>query len=703
MKKNLDFILEIGTEELSLQDMRHSLKELPLLAEEILTRNNISFKKTLSFATPRRIVLYLKGIADRQADNLIEVSGPPKDIAFDKDGNPTEAAKGFARSQKVKVSQLVVKYVGKKEVVCAVSKKKGKPTSAILRRVLPDLLRSLSFTQPMRWGKTRLSFSRPIRWILALLDEKTIRFRVENLNSSNLTYGHRFLSPGPFRVRNPANYFDTLQKNFVILDREIRASLIRKGLEEICSLKGRKVDEDLIREAGDLVEYPALLCCSIEKQYLKILPERVIESAVKRGKGIPFRDGKGNLLPLFAIVANGSKNKGIKSSYEEVLGAKLADSKFFYQEDLRKPFEKYGEELKKIIFHNQLGTTFDRVKRMEKLAGEIGKDLGLKDIANIERGALLCKNDLATQMVREFPELQGFVGGHYGLLSGENELTSQIIEEHYLPRFPGDSLPTRKEAMAVGIADRLIAICGYLIIGIDLSASSDPYGVRRLANGLIEIVWKKRLKLHLPNLLKKTVSLFPSATESVYRGLVDFFKQRINLLLANDGIPADIRAAILIDLSDPVQIREKAISLKIWKKTSSASASLEAFSRVTNILKQAENWKIKLTAFRKELLKEEAEKKLFSHYQNMIKDLNELWKKEEYQEYLKKLEELKPSIDSFFDNVLVMEKNEVFRNNRLALLSLINQEFSKLADFSELEITNCDTGLSANFSSNIRN
>ena len=688
MKKNRDFILEIGTEELSLQDMRYSLKELPSLAEKILTENDISFKKILSFATPRRIVLNVKGIAERQADNLIERVGPPKEIAFDKDGNPTEAAQGFARSQKVKVSQLGVKDVGKREVVCAVIKKRGKSTSFILRRILPDLLSSLSFLQPMRWTETRLSFSRPIRWILALLDEKTIRFRLENLNSSNLTYGHHFLGPGPFRVRNPADYFDTLQKNFVILDPEIRTFLIRKGLEKICSLKGKKVDEDLIAESGDLVEYPALLLCSIEKQYLGVLPERVIESAIKREKGIPLMNERGNLLPSFVIVTNGSENNKIKSSYEEVLGAKLADSKFFYQEDIKKPFEKYGEEIKKIIFHHQLGTTFDRVKRIEKLASEIGKDLGLKSLAHLERGALLCKNDLATQMVREFPELQGFIGGDYSLLSGENELTSQVIKEHYLPRFPGDSLPTKKEAMAVGIADRLIAICGYLTIGIDLSGSLDPYGVRRLANGLIEIVWEKRLKLHLPNLLKKTVSLFPSARDTVYQGLVDFFKQRTNLLLSNNGIPADIRAAILIDLSDLSQIRKKAIALKEWKKTPLASASLTAFSRVTNILKQAENWNLKLCPFREELLKEEAEKTFFSTFQKMLKDLNEFWKKEEYQKYLKKLEELKPSIDRFFDNVLVMEKNETFRNNRLALLSLVNQEFSKLADFSQLETTN---------------
>ncbi len=690
MKKNLDFILEIGTEELSLQDMRHLLKEFPLLSEKILTKENIPFKKIFSFATSRRIVLYVKGIADYQAERLIETSGPPKTIAFDKDGNPTEAARGFARSQKVKVSQLEVKYVGKKEAVCAVVRKKGKPTSSILRRVLPDLLSSFSFAQPMRWGKTGLSFSRPIRWILALLDEKTIRFKLENLNSSNLTRGHRFLSPGPFRVKNPASYFDTLQKNFVILDREIRASLIRKGIEGISSLKGKKGDSDLIAESGDLVEYPALLCCSIEKEYLIILPERIIESAIKKERGIPFRDERGNLLPLFAIVTNGSKNNKIRSSYEEVLGAKLADSKFFYQKDLRKPFEKYGEELKKIIFHNRLGTTFDRVRRIEKLASQIGKDLGLKEIESLKRGSLLCKNDLATQMVREFPELQGFIGGHYSLLSGENELTSQIIEQHYLPRFPGDTLPTRTESMAAGIADRLITICGYFIIGIDGSGSSDPYGIRRLANGLIEIVWEKRLKLHLPNLLKKTVSLFPSATDTIYRGLVDFFKQRTNLLLANDGISPDIRDAVLIDLGDLVRIRKKAIVLKLWKRTASASASLIAFSRVTNILKQAENWKIKLRPFGEELLKEEAEKKLFSAYQNMIKDLPEFWKKEEYQKYLKKLEELKPAIDDFFDNVLVMEKNEIFRNNRLGLLSLINQEFLKLADFSRLTTENAE-------------
>jgi len=716
----MNFLLEIGTEELPLQDIKNSLRQLPSLAEKMLIGNEIPFKKILSFATSRRIVLFIKGIAEHQRDKLIEKTGPPKDISFDQDGKPTKTAQGFARSQKVKVSQLTVKRIGKKEVVCAVRKEKGKQTSSILKKRLPEFISSLSFKQPMRWGERELSFSRPIRWLLALLDEKTIKFQVEKLNSSNLTYGHRFLSHGPFPVKNPVDYFNTLQKNFVIPDPELRISIIEKELEKLCS--GRIYptilcdesqrynkrnfeipDKNLIAEAGNLVEYPALLLCTMEKKYLKILPGKVIESAIKRLKGIPLRDERENLLPFFVIITNGTKNERIKSSYEKVLRTKLADAEFFYQEDLKKPFAEYRDDIKKIIFHNQLGTTYDKVQRIEELATKIGRDLDLREIESLKRGALLCKNDLATRMVREFPELQGFIGGCYSSLSGENKLTCIIVEEHYLPRFPGDALPTKKETIAVGIADRLITICGYFIVGIDLSGSSDPYGIRRLANGLIELIWKKQLKLNLHNLLEKTVSLFPSASSSTYQNLVNFFKLRANLLLANDGIPADIRAAVLTDFSDLDAIRKKSEALKRWKKTSSSSAALIAFSRVANILKQAKNRGIGLVPFNEEFLKEEAEKKLFSHYQNCrgriyptrsrSGDLSHnvggisrcRYISENYFSILKKFEELKPSIDSFFDNILVMDKNVALRNNRLALLSLINQEFLKLADFSKLE------------------
>ena len=702
----MNFILEIGTEELPLQDMKNSLRQLPSLAEKMLTGNEIPFKKILSFATPRRIVLFIKGITERQRDKLIEKSGPPRDISFDQDGKPTKAAQGFARSQKVKVSQLVIKRLGKKEVICAVRKEKGRQTSSILKKRLPELISSLSFKQPMRWGETELSFSRPIRWFLALLDEKTIKFKIEKLNSSNLTYGHYFLSPGPFPVKNPVDYFNTLQKNFVILEPELRIAIIEKELEKLTPPhptpppqvgrereRGIKFNQNLIAEAGNLVEYPALLLCTMEKKYLKILPGKVIESAIKRLKGIPLRDERENLLPSFVIITNGTKNERIKNSYEKVLRAKLADGEFFYREDLKKPFAEYGDDIKKIIFHNQLGTTFDKVQRIEKLATKIGRDLDLKEIESLKRGALLCKNDLATRMVREFPELQGFIGGCYSSLSGENKLTSLIVEEHYLPRFPGDALPAKKETIAVGIADRLITICGYFIVGIDLSGSSDPYGIRRLANGFIELIWKKQLKLNLHNLLEKTVALFPSAPALTYQNLVDFFRQRLNLLLAMTGIPADIRAAVLIDFNDLDAIRKKSEAIKRWKKTPSSSASLMAFSRVANILKQAKKRVIESVPFKEKLLKEEAEKKLFSHYQNCSSRAysraakQALQLQSDYFSMLKKFEELKPSIDYFFDNILVMDKNVTLRNNRLALLSLINREFLKLADFSKIEIT----------------
>ena len=697
----MNFLLEIGTEELPLQDMKNSLRQLPSLAEKMLIGNEIPFKKIFSFATPRRIVLYVKGIAERQGDKLIEKTGPPKDISFDQDGKPTKAAQGFARSQKVKVSQLVMKRTGKKEAVCAVRKEKGELTSSILKKRLPELISSLSFKQSMRWGETELSFSRPIRWLLALLDEKTIKFQVEKLNSSNLTYGHYFLSPGPFRVKNPVDYFNTLQKNFVIPDPEIRISIIEKELEKLCrgrihptrGLDKSSPYKNLIAEAGNLVEYPALLLCIMEKKYLKVLPGKVIESAIKQLKGIPLRGERENLLPFFVIITNGTKNERIKSSYEEVLRAKLSDGKFFYQEDLKKSFSEYRGDIKKIIFHNQLGTTFDNVQRIEELATKIGRDLDLREIESLKRGALLCKNDLATRMVREFPELQGFIGGRYSSLSGENKLTCIIVEEHYLPRFPGDALPTKKETIAVGIADRLITICGYFIVGIDLSGSSDPYGIRRLANGLIELIWKKQLKLNLHNLLEKTVSLFPSAPASIDQNLLNFFRQRLNLFLTGSGIPADIRAAVLIDFSDLDAIKKKSEAIKRWKKTPSSSSSLVAFSRVANILEQAKNRGMKFVPFKEKFLKEEAEKKLFSHYKNcrgLIHQTrnNGRHKCRPYKDYLailKKFEDLKPSIDSFFDNILVMDKNVALRNNRLSLLFLINREFLKLADFSKLE------------------
>ena len=680
-------LLEIGVEELPSRFGQTTLDQIENNLSKLLKEERINFDNIEKYATPRRLTFVIKNLADKATDLEEEVKGPAKKIAVDADGNFTKPALGFMKSKGLDPENVYFKQLGNAEYLFGTIKQEGKHTSEVLKTIVPEAIKNVTFPKAMRWGGKNMRFARPIRWMVALLNNEVLDIDLEGIKSSNITRGHRFLGEKEFEVNSVEEYFEKLDKNFVVLDQHKRKEMIRKQAVEVAKSLGGEVelDEDLLEEITFLVEYPTAFYGEFDEEYVK-LPKEVVTTPMKEHQRYfpVLKDGK--LLPNFIAVRNGDSNRIdlVKAGNEKVLRARLADALFFYHEDTKKPLESFVDKLQTVVFQAKLGTVYDKTLRIEKLSQVILNELNMTESKeNTLRAAKLCKADLVTNMVFEFTELQGIMGRDYAQVSGENEEVCQGIFEHYLPRFAGDILPETNTGIALSIADKLDSIAGFFAIGIKPSGSQDPYALRRQALGILSILLDRKLSVNLNNLINAALDNYSNLEfnkEEVASQIVEFFVERVKNLFKDLGIRYDVIDAVLNNnLNDISDIHTRALELNRWLQKDELVEMLTAFNRVATLAEKATTDIVK-----EELLKEDAEIKLYNGFKEIKSNVESLLLDKKYNEALDAFATLRPLVDNLFDNVMVMDKDEAIKENRLGLLKQIYSTMLTICDLSKI-------------------
>jgi len=684
-----ELLLEIGTEEIPAGFIPSALADMESLARKELESQRIDFEGLETLGTPRRLVLVIKSVAEQQNNVEMRKVGPSKQAAFDAKGKPTQAALGFAKNQGVSVDSLKIVQTEKGEYVCAVKEEAGKPTLDLLVPLLPKLILSIPFQKSMRWADLSVRFARPIHWILALFGGTVIPFEVGNVQSGDVTFGHRFMHPDPFRVDSFKTYLEKTRESFVMVDpAERRRKIEEEMLREATAFSGKILkDEELLNEVTFLVEYPVVLRGHFEEKFLSLPQDVLVHSMKEHQRYFPVVNAEGRLLPSFLCVSNiapRDQSVVIKGN-EKVLRARLSDAAYFFQEDLKVPLEKRVNELKKVVFQAKLGTSFEKMERFRHLALWIIDqiDPGLR--ALVDRTAFLCKADLVTGMVGEFPKLQGVVGREYAHRMGERPEVAESIYEHYWPTFAGDRLPTRPIGDAVSMADRLDTIVGCFGVGLIPTGTADPFGLRRHALAIIRIILEKKYSLSLVELIDESEKLLKHKMKrpmsDVKQEVLDFFRTRYQYFLLDRGYPFDVIDAVFstgVDELLDVQGRVEALAeAKGWKDFESI---VIASKRAINILKGASPAEKMNPA----LFHEPAEKNLYQAFITTRETVETRLKKRDYRAALLEMTRLKVPVDQFFDGVMVMVEDQTIRENRLALLDQIGQVCGRIADFSKL-------------------
>ena len=680
-------LLEIGVEELPSRFGQTTLDQIENNLSKLLKEERINFDNIEKYATPRRLTFVIKNLADKATDLEEEVKGPAKKIAVDADGNFTKPALGFMKSKGLDPENVYFKQLGNAEYLFGTIKQEGKHTSEVLKTIVPEAIKNVTFPKAMRWGGKNMRFARPIRWMVALLNNEVLDIDLEGIKSSNITRGHRFLGEKEFEVNSVEEYFEKLDKNFVVLDQHKRKEMIREQAVEVAKSLGGEVelDEDLLEEITFLVEYPTAFYGEFDEEYVK-LPKEVVTTPMKEHQRYFPVSKDGKLLPNFIAVRNGDSNRIdlVKAGNEKVLRARLADALFFYHEDTKKPLESFVDKLQTVVFQAKLGTVYDKTLRIEKLSQVILNELNMTESKeNTLRAAKLCKADLVTNMVFEFTELQGIMGRDYAQVSGENEEVCQGIFEHYLPRFAGDILPETNTGIALSIADKLDSIAGFFAIGIKPSGSQDPYALRRQALGILSILLDRKLSVNLNNLINAALDNYSNLEfnkEEVASQIVEFFVERVKNLFKDLGIRYDVIDAVLNNnLDDISDIHTRALELNRWLQKDELVEMLTAFNRVSTLAEKATTDIVK-----EELLKEDAEIKLYNGFKEIKSNVESLLLDKKYNEALDAFATLRPLVDNLFDNVMVMDKDEAIKENRLALLKQIYSTMLTICDLSKI-------------------
>lgn len=681
-----NLLYEIGTEEMPAQYMPGILKEYQELAGKKLAEARIPFSTVKVYGTPRRMAFLAEGVAEKQEDSNVESKGPSLKIAFDKDGNATRAAQGFARGQGVDVKDLVQKD----GYVYAVKHLAGKKTEELLPAILDDILHSLNFPKTMRWADYDFGFVRPFRWMVALLDDKVIPVEANDVKSGREARGHRFLSNHLITIPDAAAYEKTMEDNFVMVDVDKRRETIRKQIEDLAVAEGGKaaISPDLLEEVTFLVEYPTALCGHIDDKYLRLPDCAIITPMRDHQRYFPMFDKDGKLMPKFITVRNGGKEHLdiVTHGNERVLRARLDDAVFFFDNDRKKSLAQHREGLHEVAFQHGLGNMYDKTERLQKLCDELVKATGLDaDAKAVERAALLSKADLVTGMVTEFTEIQGTMGKEYALLDNEGEKVAQAIGEQYMPRFAGDELPQSNEGRILAVADKLDNIVATFSRGMAPTGSQDPYALRRQALGILNIVADGDVHFPLRAVLAETLKNLPVEVENEARLLdevADFFAQRAKNMLLDKGVRYDVVDAVLAapGLDDLADIFVRADALSAYLETEKAADSIQAFTRVENISKN----NVVEAPVDAALFQDAAEKALYEAVKKVAAASAPLAADRKYADLLAANDELAAPVNAFFDAVMVMDKDEKVKNNRLALLNQVKKQVNQVADLSQL-------------------
>lgn len=681
-------LYEIGVEEMPSRFVESTLGQLKNNLTKALTEKRVGFSEIETYATPRRLVLVVKGLADRQADLEEEVKGPSKKIALAEDGSFTKAALGFMKGKGLGENDVYFKDLDGTEYIYATIKEAGEDTEKILCDVLGEIVKAVVFPKSMRWGGKNMRFVRPIRWLFALMNDKVVPVNMEGIIASNKTVGHRFLGAKSIEVTSIEDYLAKLEENYVILDQAKRKAIIRDQIDKVAaSINGRvDMDEDLLEEVTYIVEYPTAFYGEFDKEYAS-LPKEVVKTPMKaHQRYFPVVDDKGDLLANFIAVRNGNdyKIENVKKGNEKVLEARLADALFFFREDRKKALVDYRPQLDTVVFQEKLGTLLDKSERLYKLAGRLADEIGRgvnKDL--LERAAYLCKADLVTSMVFEFDELQGYMGMEYSKLDKEDPIVSKAIYEHYLPRFSGDEIPQSAEGAILSIIDKIDTIAGFFAIGIQPTGSADPFALRRQCLGILTILLEKNIELDIARLAELALDQY-SGVDFDKAGVVDqivaFFNDRTRVMFKDLSIRYDVVDAVLAsDEKNMSDLYARGRAINAWIDNPSLNDMLVAFNRVSTLAEKAEGLDINEVN-----LVEAAEKDLYAKFVLVDKEIVNLMGQKKYTESLDAFASLKPAIDDFFETVMVMDENLDVRNNRLALLANIYKAMLKICDLSKI-------------------
>ena len=680
-----DLLFEIGAEEIPAGFMPNILGQLKQLAETKLNDAHLPFESIATYGTPRRLALIVKGLADTSAEISERHKGPSASIAYDADGNATKAAIGFARGKGLDVADLVVED----GYIYAETKTAGVPAKDIVTDMLPQLITGLNFPKSMHWGNLDAKFVRPVRWLVALLDEEVIPVEFATVKSGNVTRGHRFLGADEITIKNAASYVDTLKENFVMVDQDARRELISKQLHDIAASKNASIvwDDDLLEEINYLVEWPTALCGGFEESYLALPDAAIITPMKDHQRYFPLVDQDGKLLPMFLTVRNGSDHsiEVVQAGNERVLRARLDDAKFFFNEDRKKPLIDRQDGLTKIVFQEGLGNLADKTERLLKLGRVFGEECGLHEDAAVvlERATELAKTDLTTGMVTEFTELQGVMGKEYALLDGESEEVAEAIFEQYLPRFAGDVLPQTEAGKVLSIIDKVDNIVATFSRGLIPTGSQDPYALRRQTIGILNILLGSEWNISLRPIFKASMELLnvPAEKQDELLGQVEeFFTLRLKNIFLDREVPHHVIDLLLSNNELSVADAEGLVNALLANRIDENVELVQAYTRMYNLVKDVE-----YTGVNSDLLKEDAEKALFEAASKASEASLAAWEANDYTAVVAVPATLVPAINKFFEDVMVMDKDETIKANRLQLVRLAYSVMAIIGDISALK------------------
>ena len=680
-----DLLFEIGAEEIPAGFMPNILGQLKHLAETKLNDAHLPFESIATYGTPRRLALIVKGLADASAEISERHKGPSTSIAYDADGNPTKAAIGFARGKGLDVADLVVED----GYIYAETKTAGVPAKDIVTDMLPQLITGLNFPKSMHWGNLDAKFVRPVRWLVALLDEEVIPVEFATVKSGNVTRGHRFLGADEITIKNAASYVDTLKENFVMVDQDARRELISKQLHDIAASKNASIvwDDDLLEEINYLVEWPTALCGGFEESYLALPDAAIITPMKDHQRYFPLVGQDGKLLPMFLTVRNGSDHsiEVVQAGNERVLRARLDDAKFFFNEDRKKPLIDRQDGLTKIVFQEGLGNLADKTERLLTLGRVFSEECELHEDARVvlERATELAKTDLTTGMVTEFTELQGVMGKEYALLDGESPEVAEAIFEQYLPRFAGDVLPQTEAGKVLSIIDKIDNIVATFSRGLIPTGSQDPYALRRQTIGILNILLNSEWNISLRPIIVESMNLLnvPADKQDKLLGQVEeFITLRLKNIFLDREVPHHVIDLLLSNNELSVADAEGLVKALLANRIDENVELVQAFTRMYNLVKD-----VTYTGVDESLLKEDAERALYEAATKASEASIDAWDNNDYDAVVAVPATLVPVINTFFEDVMVMDKDEAIKANRLQLVRLAYSVMAIIGDISALK------------------
>jgi glycyl-tRNA synthetase beta chain len=688
-----DFILELGVEEIPASYFGPATAHIRERLTAALAADGLTFDRIMVWGGPRRLAVGLWGLLMLQPDIEEEITGPPLSAAFDSNGNPTKAAQGFAKGQGVPIGDLYTQNTPKGPYLAVKKSRKGQATQDILSGLIPSILESLPFPKVMRWGDGTYQFVRPVHWLLAALRGEILPLTFAGIRSGKVSYGHRFLHPGPVVITGPDEYPERLAEAHVLVDFESRREQVKKEIarvtEEANSDLKVVMDDELVDEVANLLEEPFAILGHYDSQFLD-LPLAVASTAMKEHQRyFPITDGQGRQAPYFVAV-NNTKAKNmdvVKKGHERVLRARLEDARFYWLEDRKVRLADRGEALKDVVFHHLMGTSHDKVQRFKSLALALAAQNSPGDADTVERAANLCKNDLVSGMVGEFPSLQGVMGREYALADGEPPEVAEAIREHYLPIRSGGALPQSTAGAILSVADKLDTIVGCFSVGLLPTGAADPFGLRRQALGIILIMldrgWNWSLEPYVEKAMANLGALVKRPPKEVKSETLDFFKARLKSHILGLGVSGDGAEAVLCLYGDnPLSSVGRAVALEGVKKREGFRDLAQTFKRVVNIIKKFGPREESLV--KTELLSQEAEKNLMSAISDLTAESKGYLERGDYAGLLERIVTLRQPVDQFFDKILVDDPDPDLKNARVALLKRASRLFELVADFSRV-------------------